>query len=247
MWQRGVSVGSWAACAVLAVAMAFAIPPAHAGTINVILSGFDVSYNGGTGGGALFDLDKYPGGTLTSSQADALKTAVFEYDDNVVDVIDAANDPMYGDLRVDGIGANITLYEYKTDQGSNGGAFGFDWFSNAGYQVRLGLDKVDRLLTPDVFFFTGTATLSLAEQNLPFGLQFTDSQVTFSYTSTRPNGSTSPATSARGSGALTITGEGILVPEPATAGLLLLGVFILGATVSLWRRRGEPGRPGCSM
>ena len=91
---------------------------------------------------------------------------------------------LYADLKVDGVGATIPLGSLNT-VGSNGGGFGIDFFTSAGNTVRLGLNAIDLLVTNNVMFFTGTA--SVISQNMPFGLQFDTSQpIVFSYTATLP-------------------------------------------------------------
>jgi hypothetical protein len=214
---------------------------AQGATINIILSDMDVNYLGSAddGAGALFDaMGGYAGGNLDENQADRIKTAVFERDGNIVGTLmdDAGNggDDLHADLRVDAVGASIPLGVFQPSLGNNGGGFGLDFFTEGGANsLQLGATNVSLLLSQGVFFFTGQATLR--SQNLPFGLAFDASKpIYFSYTATLPgvNG-VSPASSAIGSGALTISGE--LIPEPATIGLLGLG--ILGLAAGAFRRR----------
>jgi hypothetical protein len=110
--------------------------------------------------------------------------------------------------------------------GNNGGGFGFDWFTQSGNNLRLGITSLDNVLvTNNVFFFTGRATV--LSQNLPFGLAFVPNSVVFAYTATLPSlNGVSPTRFAQGSGALTISGQQI--PEPGTIGLLCVGVAVLG-------------------
>jgi hypothetical protein len=227
--HRRASVRILVALAVLCLPLA-----AQGATINIILSDMDVNYLGSAdeGAGALFDaVGGYAGGNLDENQADRIKTAVFERDGNIVGTLmdDAgAADDLHSDLRVDAVGASIPLNVFQPSLGNNGGNFGFDFFTEgAGNSLQLGITNVSLLISPGVFFFTGQATLK--SQDLPFGLAFdTSKPIYFSYTATAPgvNG-VSPTSMAIGSGAFTISGE--LIPEPATIGLLALGLTALVA------------------
>lgn len=236
MWRLRGGISAWSVFALLA-AVAWGPNTAHGGMINIILSGMDVSYLGTAdgGNGALFDvMGGYAGGNLTPSESDDITTAVFQFDSsNVGTQVSTALNQMYGDLKVDGVGASVPLNVYQYAIGSNGNTFGFDWFDESGKSLRLNMDTVDMIISPGVFFFTGTATV--ASQNLPYGLEFdTSESVQFSYTATLPaigGGGVSPTSLASGSGALTISGLGSenKIPEPATVGLLIVGVLGLGA------------------
>jgi hypothetical protein len=213
---------------------------AQAGSINIILSDMDVNFLGSAddGAGALFDaMGGYAGGNLDENTADRIKTAVFEVDGNIVgtfmDDVGEADD-LYGDLRVDAVGATIPLNTFLPSVGNNGGNFGFDFFTeDADESLQLNITNVSLLLSPGVFFFTGQATIK--SQDLPFGLAFdTTKPVYFSYTATAPgvNG-TSPTAMAIGSGAFTISGE-MVIPEPTAIGL---ATIITLAVTALRRRR----------
>jgi hypothetical protein len=207
----------------------------HAATINIILSDMDVSYAGNSNGGVFFDsMGGVMGGGLNPLLADDLSTAVFEVDNNVVGTLLDTNDPLYGDLRVINIGATITKNILNSSLGNNGGGFGFDFFTDSGFKLQLGMTDVDVLVTNGVFFFTGEATV-LPGQNLPFGLILDESQpVQISYTATLPAVQAGATTNAAiSSGALTISG--IAVPEPTTNLLLVSGMGALGFI--LYRRR----------
>ena len=230
MIQRRASVR------VIVALVALCFPLAAQGaTINIILSDVDVNYLGSAdeGAGALFDaMGGYAGGNLDENQADRIKTAVFERDGNIVgtlmDDVASGADDLHGDLRIDAVGASIPLNVFQPSLGNNGGNFGFDFFTEgAGNSLQLGITNVSLLISQGVFFFTGQATLRT--QDLPFGLAFDASKpIYFSYTATAPgvNG-TSPTSMGIGSGAFTISGE--LIPEPATIGLLGLGLAVLSA------------------
>ena len=205
---------------------------ASAGTINIILSDMDVNYLGSAAGGtgALFDaMGGYAGGNLNKSEADRIKTAVFESGGNIVgtlmDEVVGDADNLYGDLKIDGVGASIPLNSFLPNAGNNGTNFGFDFFNeNAGNSLQLNIDEVSLLLSNGVFFFTGQATVKA--QNLPFGLQFDTTQpIYISYTATLPGVSlSSPTSMGIGSGAFTISGT-MVIPEVATSVLFIIGAF----------------------
>jgi hypothetical protein len=208
----------------------------------MILSDMDVTYFGDASNntGSIFDTIGQPGGNLNASEADVVEAATFEVDTtHVGTLMNSPGSALYGDMRINGVGPSIPLNSLQTNRGSNGNVFGFDWFTQSGNNLRLGINAVDVLITNNVFFFTGTATI--LSQNLPFGLAFAPEPVAFSYTATRPslNGA-DPSQSAMGSGALTISGE--LIPEPGTIGLLALG-GVLVASCFVPRRRLV--RTGC--
>jgi hypothetical protein len=213
---------------------------AEAGTINIILSDMDVTYSGSTSGGSLFDLmGGFGGGVLDPVTADDITTAVFELDNTITEtIIDGDPDSIHADLRITNIGPTIAKGPFHPTLGNNGGGFGFDLFVDPPgvappvALLRLGLDEVSLLLTNGVFFFTGEATV--LSQNLPDGLAFVASQPVFiSYTATLPavNAANPNPSMAAGSGAFTISG--IMVPEPAVAGMAVAGILCVG----LLRRR----------
>lgn len=216
---------------------------AHGGTINIILANMDVSYLGSIsspgGPGAFFDaMGGYSGGSLNPATADHITSAVFEFDNAVLGSITTGGGTnIYGDLKIDGVGASIPKGVFLPAAGNNGGGFGFDFFTNTGYKLRLGINQISLFLNDGIFLFFGQGTLNLADQALPFNLQFTNPNVRFSFTATSvsvPNSTN--ATIAMGSGAFTITGEGI-IPEPATFGLLCLGTLVVTNYLRVGRRR----------
>lgn len=234
MSERYCGRTTWSVIVALAV---LCLPLAtHAGTINMILSDMDVTYFGDAAGnaGSIYDTIGHPGGNLNPAEADEIETVVFEMDmTHVGTLMTSANNRLLGDLRIDGVGANMPLNVFQTNIGNNGGGFGFDWFTQSGNNLRLGINKIDMLLTNNVMFFTGTA--SIISQNLPFGLKFAPGNVVFSYAATLPgiNGG-SPPTTATGSGALTISGQ--MIPEPATVTLISAAVAAIGVVQALRRR-----------
>ena len=226
-----------AAVALLLPMAALCLPKAADGaTINMILSDVDVTYFGDAAGdtGSIYDTIGHPGGNLNQAEADEVETVVYELDMvHLGTQMTSAANTFSGDLRIDGVGNTLPKGSLQTGIGNNGGGFGFDYFTESGDRLRLGIDEVDLLLTNGVFFFTGSATV--LDQNLPFGLIFDTTQpVQFSYTATLPllsNGAQS-VDRAMGSGALTISG--IQIPEPATMILTVVGGL---ASIALLRRR----------
>jgi hypothetical protein len=217
---------------ILLALIACGVPAAaHAGTINIILSDMDVNYLGG----ALFDaMGGITGGTLTPGTSDSISTAVFELDGVIQGggpLVDDAPDSLHADFLIAGIAPSLLKGVFIPLTGNNNGAFGFDLFIDPpgaappAALLRLGTDDVSLLISNGVFFFTGQATV--LSQNLPFGLTLTASQpVQFSYTATLPGVPNSATISnAIGSGAFTISG--VSTPEPGTAGMLCLGLFML--------------------
>ena len=217
-------------------------PDLQAGTINVILGNMDVSYLGSAAGGtgSFFDaMGGHSGGSQAPGTADEITTATFELDNVLQGTLMNSNPPLlYGDLKIDGVGASIPKGVFQPVAGNNGGGFGFDFFTSDGYLIEHGIDKISYILEKNIFFFFVTASVILATQNLPFNLEFTAPTVNFSFTATSvstPAGS--PVTLAMGSGAFTITGEGeIPIPEPAVAMLLSSGLVIAGLTLPRRRR-----------
>lgn len=207
----------------------------QAGTINIVLSDMDVTYSGGAAGGtgSIYDVIGHAGGHLLPSESDELESAVFEMDMvQVGTLMTSAADHLWGDLKIDGVGTTLPLSAFQSNIGNNGGGFGLDFFTTSGKSLRLGMNKIDMLLSNGVMFFTGTA--SVISQNLPFGLKFDATKpIYFSYTATLPGIVGNPATGAMASGAMTISGT-MDVPEPASFALVGFGGLIGGA---LLRRR----------
>ncbi|MGE3241670.1 MAG: PEP-CTERM sorting domain-containing protein [Pirellulales bacterium] len=211
---------------------------ASAGTINIILSDVDVSYLGAAAGntGSIYDAIAHPGGNLSPAESDVVAAAVFEMDMAPVGTLmTGGGTTLYTDLKIDGVGSTIPLGSLNT-VGSNGGGFGLDFFTSAGNSLRLGMNAIDLLVTNNVMFFTGTATV--ISQNMPFGLQFNASQpIVFSYTATLPGlVGGNPITGGMASGAMTITGT--MIPEPTTLATLLVGLALSGVTMTRRRSNG---------
>jgi hypothetical protein len=221
----------------LAVAVVASPMFAEAATINIILSDMDVSYTGNTSGGVLFDTTGgTPGGGLNPALADSLSSGVFELDGTTVATLPAGTEDLFGDLRVINMGPTIAKNVFHPTLGNNGGGFGFDFFTDNGFKLQLGMTSVSLFLSDGVFFFTGQATV-LPGQNLPGGLAFDESQpVQFSYTATLPAVQAGATTnSAMSSGAFTISG--IAIPEPAAYALVCTGMLAALFAVRRQQRR----------
>jgi hypothetical protein len=241
MWNVLSTNAVRAACiAVLCTCLPMAV---QAGTINVILGNMDVSYLGSAAGGtgSFFDaMGGHSGGSQVPGTADEITTATFEFDNVSQGTLVSSNPPLlYGDLKIDGVGASLPKGSFQANAGNNGGGFGFDFFTSDGYLIELGIDKISYFLDNGIFLFFGTGSVNLVTQNLPFNLEFTSPTVNFSFTATSvstPQGS--PVTLAMGSGAFTITGEGE-IPEPTLAVLLSSGLIIAGSTLYGRRRNNS--------
>lgn len=229
-------LNKWILAVAGAALMGVCLPvAAHAGSINIILSDVDVTYSGGAaaGAGSIYDVIAHPGGSQNPAESDDLEAAVFEMDmTHVATLMKGGGTNLYGDLKIDGVGPTITLGGLN-NVGSNAGNFGFDFFTNTGVSLHLGIDKIDLLLTNGVLFFTGTAT-NVSSSNLPGGLAFdTTKPVYFSYTATLPGIVGTPANMAVASGAMTISGT--MIPEPATLATFVIGLAL--AAAGMIRRR----------
>jgi hypothetical protein len=229
---------------------ALALPTAaDAGTINIIIGDQNVVYlnTEASNTGSIFDT---PGGRTGGSEAPGtasrVTTATFKLDGAVEGTLldsDPEDPPeLFGDLKVDGVGNPIPKGIVLSNVGSNGGGFGFDFFTVDGYLLELGIDKLTNLLIDDgVFFFRGTATVNLATQDLPFNLGFTSPTVFFTYSASSvlvPPGETgSSINMSIASGSFTITGVGVKVPEPAATIMIVSGLSVAGLACYRRRRR----------
>ena len=210
------------------VAMLSGPATSSAGTINIILSNFDVTYLGSAAEntGAIFDaMGGISGGTLNPATADEISNAVFESGGVVVGTMMSGVNDLHADLKISGVGSTLPLNTFLDPIGNNGNTFGFDFFADSGEKLRFNTDKIKMFLSPGVIFFTGEGTVY--DQDLPFGLKIDASKpVQFSYVATLPAvGLSSPVNMAGGSGAFTISGQ--MIPEPTTAMMCLGGMVAL--------------------
>lgn len=199
--------------------LALLAQPAVAGKINLILSDSDAIYRGDTQ--ILQDSVDTAGGNLEPTEADQLESTVFEHDDVIVDVMLPSEASMYFDLQLAGFPNLLDLSSNTLSTIATTG-FGLDWFSSNGFYLRLKIDTVDVLLTNGVFFFTTEA--AVLDQALPHDLHLSE-RVSVSFTATSPvvqAGTTT--TMATASGAITISGQAVLVPEPVGASLCVLAL-----------------------
>ena len=146
-------------------------------------------------------------------------------------------DALYGDLLITGLGAELTTGSLVMGVGGSGDptAFGFDFYDNAGHELRIGIDDISYTAVatgiPGLNFFNFFAEGKVLSQNLPGGFAY-GQDVLLSYTATEvmvltgQNG----IRSLVASGAMTITGD--MVPEPTSAVMAL--VTLAGAAL---RRR----------
>lgn len=202
---------------------------ASAGQINMILSDVDIQFQGALN--SIFDAADMDGGNLDKDEADAIASTLIEVDDVIQPHFMEPGLEMWGDLLLDG---GVSLNSLSLGGGglqplvTTG--FGFHWFTSANNYLKLSIQKVDVLLTSNVFFFTAEAVV--VDQNLPDGIEF-DGDISLSYTATAPAVQTGQSTTlALSSGALTITGIA-LVPEPGTS--LLIVASALGLCMPMRR------------
>ncbi len=184
---------------------------ATAGQINMILSDVDIQYQGEDN--TIYDAGAKVGGNQEPTEADELASTVIEVDGNIMPYFSTPGIGMFADMILEGLPSTIPLGGTGLQPLVTTG-FGFEWFTSAGHNLHLQIDKVEMLLTSGVFFFTAEAVV--VSQNLPEGIEF-DGMVNLSYTATAPAVSQGQSTPlALSSGALTVTGIA-LVPEPGAA------------------------------
>lgn len=194
---------------------------ASAEKINLIFSDVDITYQGSSN--LIHDTPDSDGGNQAEDESDPIASTIIEVEDSILPILNDPNLEMFVDILFEGLPSSIPLGGVGLQPLVTSG-FGFEWFTSAGHNLHLQIDKVDVLLTSGVFFFTAEAVV--VSQNLPEGIEF-DGEVNLSYTATAPavsQGGTSTSL-ALSSGALTVTGIA-LVPEPGTA-LVLLSALAL--------------------
>ena len=217
-------------CLILFVAV-LAANLSQASIINMILSDVDVIYQGGDE--IIYDAMAQAGGNLDPTEADQLSSTVIEVDGVIQPVLNESSIDMRADLLLSNLPAVLPLGGAGLQNISQAG-FGFEWFTSTGNFLKVMIEKVDILLTNNVFFFTAEGTVD--SQNMPENMAL-DENVTLSYVASLPavqqGGQTTSTASA--SGALTISGNAVLIPEPTSS----LMVIAMAGTCMLAPRFGK--------
>lgn len=210
----------------LTASLAFAAS-SHAGMINTIIGNFDVAFDGATG--EITDFNRPNGGNLAPAEARTFSSIEIEVDGVSEEMLMNPPDALWGDLKLTGLGAELTTGALVSNVGGSGNplAFGFDYFDGNGNKLRIGIDDISYTVIqtglPGLNFFNFFAEGKVYDQSLPGGWQY-EEDVLISYTATEvmvltgQNG----VRSLVASGAMTITGS-MLIPEPASMAMLVLG------------------------
>jgi hypothetical protein len=218
--------------AAFAVAM-IVVVPAHAGTIDINLTGFRVDYS--TDDDQLHDRMTEAGGNLDPGEAVLLTGTEFMLDGLLTSQFNASDgEQTYADLLVEDIDPTLTLpttaLAPSVSTGDNNGSFGLDWFfDDAGTlrTLRLNFEEVTVALIYNGIHIRPTlvvtgSTTNWTQSNLPSGLAFDPgSAITFSYTTTNTMafdvvGNNFVDLLGSG-GVMQISGQGdTVVPEPTT-------------------------------
>ena len=209
-------LSNYAKFAVLFIVSALA-STSHASIINMILSDVDIIYQGGEA--IIYDAMAQAGGNQDVTEADEISSAVIEVDGVIQPVLTESSIDMRADVLLSDLPGVLPLGAAGVQSISQAG-FGFEWFTSTGHFLKVMIEKVDIILTNNVFFFTAEGTVD--SQNLPEDMEF-EENVTLSYVASLPavqQGGQETST-ASASGALTVSGNAVLVPEPASSLLVL--------------------------
>lgn len=207
----------------------------EAAMINAIIGNFDIAFDGDSG--EITDFNRPDGGNLDTSESRTFTSMEIEVDGVSQVTLMNPPDALYGDLKLTGLGSELTTGALVSGAGGSGdpNAFGFDFFDTNGNSLRIGIDDIDYTVVetgvPGLNFFNWFAEGKVLSQSLPNGIAY-GADVLVSYTATDVmvmQGQNGVRTLVA-SGAMTITGNDI--PEPTAAMLLALA----GAG-SLFRRR----------
>ena len=223
------------------LAIAVCLPSnASAGMINILVSNFDIAFDGQTG--ELTDFQRPDGGNLDPSESRTVTSFEVEVDGVQDALLMNPPDALFADLKVTNLGSELTTGSLVMGAGGTGDptAFGFDFFTSAlgGVELRLGIDDISYTVVPTgvpgLNFFNWFANAKVVSQDLPNG-QVLSEDVLISYTATEvmlftnQNG----ARTVVASGQMTITGN--MIPEPST--VCLIGLALSGAGAATLRRR----------
>lgn len=221
------------AAAIAALILAIS-PVAQAATLEIQITGLDIFYDGNN----VFDNGVH--NTVRSgnpADADALASIQFFLDNTLVHTISS---DVYADLYIANLGAMPAGGGVLNSTG-NGDTFGIDLLTSAnnpGWGLALNVDQMTMFYTGSkiAISVSGLAT-SIPVQLLPPGLSFDPNQpLTIVMSSANLSGVTTAGGFVTGMHAAgTGNVAGVLVPEPGSMALLVIG--FLGATLLGWRHR----------
>lgn len=212
----------------------------QASLLTVNLSGVDIRFKGDTSSIVDDDGDllNAPGNT-NPGIADDVDTATFKSNNVILKTWMDPPDDIRADLLIeDGLAslAPNTPTALPLGVGTNE----FLWFVDDGTHLRLEFDSLNVQRTalgipglPEIFQMTGSATV-VGSQMLPGAMKFAG-PVGFAYVSTDAGFLVSDTQGFAMSGVLTITGEMVPIPEPASVALGGIGLL----AVLLGRRRQD--------
>lgn len=199
-------------------------PATQAGTIQIQLSGLNLSYDGS----AIYDAGASSGGNLNPAQADPLVSVAFLDENNV-----QLGPLLTSNVSLDAFIPDVTNISsapntnYEIDTPGNPGFFdlliGTSPLASQYLALDLGVVNVRYFDVANLFQFTfGAAIADIGSQNLPYGLVVGD-PVTVSFSAQVSNktiaGDFIASFQAGGTGEIRST----LVPEPTAAVMLVLG------------------------
>jgi hypothetical protein len=233
-----------AAIALLAAAwLLYGSALVHAGRIEVHVTGLDLRYNGTE----IVDAASAAGGGGDPALADSLAAMSFFYDGTLLGTLSTlAGDKIYGDVLIKNLapipagGGPITSVG-----GGNNDTFGFDLLigdTAPAWGLALNLGTVEGWFgTNGLFLAVSGVASSLPAQNLPFLLEIDENeQISFVFSSTSLSNVTSAGgivTGFQARGTAQVDAQGIVVPEPSSAVLAVLGMVGLGWAAR--RRRAQ--------
>lgn len=209
---------------------ALVLPAAtKAGMVNILVSNFDVAFDGQSG--EITDFNRPAGGNQDPNESRTVSSVEFEVDGVSKAIATNPPDALFADLKITNLGSELTTGALIQGAGGSGDpmAFGFDFFTSAlgGVDLQLGIDDISYTVvsTPiaGLNFFNFFAEAKVLNQDLPTGVPAMLPDALLSYTATEVMVMTGQngVRTLVASGQLTITGN--MVPEPSTVVLLAVG------------------------
>lgn len=231
------------ACVLALTAAAVCLPSAaSAGMLNILISNFDIAFDGTTG--EITDFQRPAGGNLDPGESRTVSSFELEADGVSEALLMNPPDALFADLKITNLGSELTTGALVQGAGGSGDDtdFGFDFYTTAGggTELRLGIDDISYTVVPTgipgLNFFNYFAEAKVLSQSLPNGRLLSE-DVIISYTATEVmtfQGQNGVRTLVA-SGQMTITGN-MAIPEPATASLFGLAC-VAGIAANRRRRR----------